>query len=292
MHAPSRQGRLAAACATALLALSPLYIIAPTTAAVLVTDDWTTLFYLEKPTGKFDEPALAGFEYLVSSRTGEFRANDQYLNTTEVSSAETSLVADLGAVGELSGTALEFSIRHSRRGGRKFIFTIDNPGTGIPSTLCWGFNCPAGSTAAKWVGGLAPTRDFNGIQLQLRAQEVPGSSASISGLSLSGVAISPTGTPLLEAVATPETASTVPFDPPGRLIQWILGDKLELSHCEWVLSGTITLVRDSALEDLTKVRLAVDLVNDLRLPAIGSPLPTGTAPPLRNPRCHRAGRET
>jgi hypothetical protein len=64
--------------------------------------------------------------------------------------------------------------------------------------------------------------------------------------------------------------SHLPFDPPGRIGQWILGTDLVLM--DWELSGTVTLVRpDDALTDLTKVRLAVDFVNDTRLPTV--PLP-------------------
>lgn len=249
--------------------LALLLLSVPARPAVVITDDWRTLFDLEKPTGKFDEPGLSGFEYLISSRVGEYRANDHYLIAGEESTPATSLVADLGAVGELSGTALDFSIQHNLVGGRNFTFNIDNPSTGTPSVLCWGDNCAAGSNSAQTIDGIAPITQYNGLQIQVRAQEVAGSSVMVSNLALSGIAIS-SGT-LFDGIVTPLTPGTVPGDF-GRVGQWLLGDDLEFISQEWELTGTVTLTRALALEDLTKVRLAVDFVNHLDLPLL-QPIP-------------------
>jgi hypothetical protein len=90
---------------------------------------------------------------------------------------------------------------------------------------------------------------------------------------MTGVDFAPAGASLLDGMVTPATPSTIPGDPPGRVVQWLLGDSLDMIVNEWEITGTITLTRDLALEDLTKVRLAVDLVNDLRLPLQPVPLP-------------------
>jgi hypothetical protein len=240
--------------------------------AVMITNDPFTFFNLEKPTGEFDEPGLSGFEYLLSCRTGEYRANDQYLIAGEESTPTTSLVADLGGVAELSSLALDFSIQYNLIGGRNFTFTLDGPLAGTPSVLCWGDGCSGGSTSAQTIDGLAPITQYNGLQIQVRAQEVAGSSVTISNLAITGVDIAPGSAALFDGVVTPATTSTIPGDSPGRVAQWLLGDSLDLVTQEWDLSGTVTLTRpDAALEDLTKVRLAVDLVNDMRLATI--PLP-------------------
>jgi hypothetical protein len=247
-------------------------------ASLIVTSNALTIFNLEKPTGKFDEPSLSGFEYLVSDRTGEFRQNDQYLVAGEESLPATTLATDLGGLADLSGTALDFSIRYNLVGGRNFTFSIDDPLSGAASILCWGGNCPAGSMSAETIGGLAPVTQFNGLQIQVRAQEVAASSVSISNLVFTGLPIAPGSDALFDGTVTPATASTIPGDPPGRIIQWLLGDSLDLVMNEWELSGTVAIARIEAIEDLTKVRLAVDLVNDLRLPLppeepIETPLP-------------------
>lgn len=240
-------------------------------ATVLVTSDPSTFFNLERPTGEFDETSLGGFEYLISSRTTGFRANDQYLIVGEESNEANAIVADLGAVGELSGTPLDFSIQHNLIGGRNFTFSIANPSTGGLSVLCWGDNCPPGSISTPTLNGQAPINTYNGLQLQVRAQEVEDASASISDLSLTGVDIDPSSADLFEGTVTPSTESTIPFDSDGRVAQWMLGDSLDLVLLEWQLSGTVTLTRAFAEEDLTMVRLAVDFVNDTTLATI--PLP-------------------
>lgn len=254
-------------------ALGLLALSTTATAAVTITNDWSTFFQLEKPTGKIDEPALSGFEYLISSSPDAFRANDQYLIAGEETIPSRSLVNDLGGAGDLSGIPLNFSIQHNLVGGRNFTFIIDDVLAGSPSILCWGGNCAPGSIAAPTIDGIAPITQYNGLQLQLRAQDVVGSSATLSNLSLTGVEIIPGGDPLLDGTVTPLTPSTIPIDPPGRVGQWLLGDNLDFVTQEWELSGIITLTRDAAIEDVTKVRLAVDFVNDLRLPLAPIPLP-------------------
>ncbi|MCX2980724.1 VPLPA-CTERM sorting domain-containing protein [Halieaceae bacterium IMCC14734] len=254
-------------------ALGLLAISTSATAAVRVTNDWSTFFQLEKPTGKIDEPALSGFEYLISSSPDPFRANDQYLIAGEETIPSRSLVNDLGNAADLSGMPLNFSIQHNLVGGRNFTFIIDDLLAGSPSVLCWGGNCAPGSISAATIDGIAPITQYNGLQLQLRSQEVAGSSATLSNLSLTGVEIIPGSDPLLNGTVTPTTPSTILIDPPGRVGQWLLGDNLDFVTQEWELSGTITLTRSDAIVDLTKVRLAVDFVNDMRLPLAPVPLP-------------------
>ena len=242
-------------------------------ASVLVTSDPSTFLRLERPGGEFDETSLGGFEYLISSRTSGFRANDQYLIVGDESDAATAIAADLGAVGELSETPLDFSIQHNLIDGRNFTFSIANPATGGISVLCWGDNCPPGSTSTPTLNGQAPINTYNGLQLQVRAQEVEDSSATISNLSLTGVDIDPRSAALFAGTVAPSTTSTLSIfgDPPGRVAQWLLGDSLDLVLLEWELSGTVTLMREFAKEDLTMVRLAVDFVNDTSLSTIPAP---------------------
>jgi hypothetical protein len=52
----------------------------------------------------------------------------------------------------------------------------------------------------------------------------------------------------------------------------MLADDLDLVVSEWELTGVVTLSRpDAALDDLTKVRIAVDLVREPSLPFIPEP---------------------
>lgn len=254
-----------------LVALASVCMTNHVNAAVLVTNDPFTFTFLEKPTGNFDEPSLGGFEYLISSRTNEFRANDQYLIAGEVPSDSTAVVADLGTVDALSGTAFDFSIQHNLSGGRNFTFSMNDPLTGQVSELCWGANCAPTSTSAPTLNGQPPINNYNGLQIQVRAQDVIGSSATVENLALSGLDISPGSDPLFNGTVDPSSPSTLSIfgDPPGRVAQWILGDSLDLVLMEWVLTGTVTLSRpDDATFDLTMVRLSVDLVNDTRLATI------------------------
>jgi hypothetical protein len=238
-------------------------------AVVIATEDPLVFLQLYRPTGKFDEPGMSGFEFLISSRTDGFRANDQYVIAGEESEPATSLGSDLGGVAELSGTRFGFSIRHSLAGGRNFTFRLTEPQSGATSVLCWGRNCPAGSSSTELLGGILPIGDYNGLQIQVRAQDVEGSSAAVTLESLAGVDL--TGAALFDDVVTPGSPGTID---PGRRGQWLLGDDLDLVVHEWELSGTVILSRpDDALEDLTKVRLAVDLVRHPELPFLPAPEP-------------------
>lgn len=241
-------------------------------ALVIATDpdDGTPFFRLHRPTGQLDETALAGFEFLISSRTGQFRAADQYLIAGEATAEDTSLAADLGGVSELSGVPFEFAIEHHLAGGRNFTFRLVDPRTSAASVLCWGVGCPPGSIAAAHIGGLAPIVDYNGLQIQVRAQQVEGASAAVTLTSLTGVDLA--GAPLFDEVVTPASPGTIAPIDAGRRGQWLLADALDLVHREWTLTGTVTLFRpDDALVDLTQVRLAVDLVRDPTLPYVPEP---------------------
>jgi hypothetical protein len=238
----------------------------PAAALVTVTDsdDFLPFLNLDRPTGEFDETGLSGFELLISSRTGDFLANDQYLIAGNVTDAATSLGNELGAVGELSGVPFGFSIRHNRAGGRNFTFSVTNLVTSAVSVLCWGENCPAGSNHAEILNGIPPITDYNGLQIQVRAQGVAGSSAAVTITALNGVPVG--GADFFDEVVTPASPGTIPGDT-GRRGQWLLGDDLDLLRNEWELLGTVTLSRpDAALVDRTMVRLSVDLVRDLTLP--------------------------
>ena len=124
--------------------------MAATESTVVVTgpdDALPTFLGLFRPTGQFDETGLSGFEYLISSRTGEFREADQYLIAGEDTQPTTSLSADLGTVGNLSGTQFDFALQHNLSGGRNFTFILTDVLSATTSVLCWGDNCAAGSTA-------------------------------------------------------------------------------------------------------------------------------------------------
>jgi hypothetical protein len=252
-----------------LLAALPLFWLAASGSAgavVMVTDsdDFLPFLGLDRPTGQFDETGLSGFEFQISSLTGEFRANDQYLISGESTEEATSLGNDLGVVGDLSGVSFGFSIQHNLVGGRNFTFSLTNPVSSQVSVLCWGDNCPIGSNAAPILAGIPPISDYNGIQIQVRAQDVAGSSAAVTITALNGVAVAGAG--FFDETVTPASPGTLPGDL-GRRGQWMMGDSLDLVLNEWELLGTVTLSRpDAALADRTKVRLAVDLVRDPSLP--------------------------
>ncbi len=259
---------------TGLAALAWLGLAGRAAALVTVSgpDDGSVFFELYRPTGKLDETGLSGFELLVSSRTGSFRANDQYLISGEATEETTSIGADLGTVADLSGTAFDFSIQHNLAGGRNFTFRVVNATTTAESVLCWGLGCAPGAQAVEILNGIPPIGDYNGLQVQVRAQDVAGSSAALTLTSLSGVDV--TGAPFFDELVTPASPGTIsPLDA-GRRGQWLLGDDLDLAVNEWELTGTVTLVRpDAALEDLTKVRLAIDLVRHPDLPFLPAPEP-------------------
>jgi hypothetical protein len=239
-----------------------------------VTDpDYGSVFLdLFRPTGQFDETSLSGFELLISSRVGEFRENDQYLISGEATEEATSIARDLGAVGDLSGTPFTFTIEHNLTGGRNFTFGVTNTLTSGTDVLCWGENCEPGSTSARILNGIPPIESYNGLQIQVRAQDVVGASAQVTITALSGVSVA--GASFFDETVVPSSPGTIsPFDA-GRRGQWLLGDDLDLVDHEWALAGSVTLSRpDEALADLTKVRLAVDLVRDPSLPFIDAPEP-------------------
>lgn len=244
----------------------------PADALVVATDpdDGSVFLNLFRPTGKFDETGLSGFEFLISSRSDEFRENDQLLIAGEETLPETSLGRDLGGVADLSGTPFAFSIRHNLSGGRHFAFRLTNTLSNETSVLCWGLNCPAGSIASERLNGLRPIQDFNGLQIQARAQDVPSSSATVTITSLLG--LDATGADFFDETVTPDVPGTIfPFDL-GRRGQWLLADELDFVLKEWELTGLVTLSRpDAALTDVTKVRLAVDFVRDPSLPFLPVP---------------------
>ena len=255
----------------AVLALGVLCATGRAGALVTVTapDDPLPFFKLDRPTGKFDETGLSGFEFLISSRTGEFRANDQYLISGEETEETTSIGIDLGGVGDLSGVPLAFSIRHNLVGGRNFTFSLRDASTTESSVLCWGQNCPPRSTSIEILNGIPPIRNYNGLQIQVRAQDVAGSTAAVRITSLSGVELA--GAAFFDEAVTPDSPGTIPGDS-GRRGQWMLGDSLDLVLDEWELTGLVTLSRpDAALSDVTKVRLAVDFVRDPDLAYVPEP---------------------
>jgi len=234
-----------------------------------VTDpnDGSVFFGLFRPTGQFDETGLSGFEFLISSTTGTFSANDQYLISGESTEQATSLGAELGSVTDLSGTPFSFAIQHNLSGGENFTFILTNQVTSVTSTLCWGANCPPGSISTGILNGIPPIRDYNGIQVQVRAQDVVGSSSAVTIASFSGPEV--TGAAFFDEVVTPASPGTIFAFDKGRRGQWLMGDKLDLVLNEWELTGTVTLSRpDAELSDRTKVRLAVDFVRDPNLPAL------------------------
>jgi len=246
----------------------------PASALVTVThpNDGSVFFDLFRPTGEFDETGLSGFEFLISSRVGEFRENDQYLISGEETDEATSIGNDLGAVGDLSGTPFAFTIEHNLVGGRNFTFAVTNTLTSATNVLCWGENCAPGATAAPILNGIVPIHSYNGLQIQVRAQDVPGSSAQVTIASLTGVAVA--GADFFDETVVLTSPGTIgPFDP-GRRGQWLMADDLDLVENEWALAGSVTLTRpDNAISDVTKVRLAVDLVRDPKLPFIPAPEP-------------------
>ncbi len=237
-------------------------------AAVAITNDPATFGFLEKPTGKPDEPSFGGFNYWISGRDlPDFRANDQYLNEGDETLESNTIAFDLGKQPELSETPFNFSIQHDK--GKNYSFSLTNTLTNTTSVLCWGIECPVGDVNknSATLGGKTPITNWNGLQIQVRSQEVIPSSVQIENLTLTGVDIAPGSDPLFDGTVTPATPSTLPFDPPGRVGQWLLGEDNDLTLNSWELSGTVTLMRtDDARSDRNKVRLAVDFVNDTRIP--------------------------
>ena len=242
-------------------------------AAIVVVsgpDDGSAFFPLVMPTGEFDERGLSGFEFLISSRTGQFRENDQYLISGEATEETTSIASDLGTVGDLSGTPFSFSLQHNLVGGRNFTFSVTNENSMETNALCWGQNCAPGSNSTEVLNGIPPIFDYNGLQIQARAQDVAFSSVDLQIISLTGVDV--VGEDFFDELVTPLSLGTIFFFDFGRRGQWMMADSLDLVLSEWELTGIVTLSRpDAATSDLTKVRLAIDFVRDPNLAFIPEP---------------------
>jgi hypothetical protein len=253
-------------------ALLSLAFALPAAATVVVSgpDDGSAYFPLVMPTGAFDERGLSGFEFFISSTTGQFNSNDQYLIQGESTNAVQSIANDLGAVADLSGIPFAFSIRHNLVGGRNFTFSLTNSVTSQVSALCWGQSCAPGSISAERINGFDPIVDYNGLQLQVRAQDVAGASVAVQILGFSGVTLS--GSPLFDETVMPTSPGTIFALDQGRRGQWFMADDNDLTANEWEIFGMVTVNRiDAALTDRNKVRLAIDLVRDPNLPFIPEP---------------------
>jgi hypothetical protein len=244
----------------------------PARAVVIVSGpaNGSAYFALDMPTGQFDERGLSGFEFFISSTTGQFNSNDQYLIQGEDTNETQAIANDLGTVTALSGVPFAFSIRHNLVGGRNFSFSLTDMVTSQVSMLCWGQNCAAGSTATERINGFDPILDYNGIQVQVRAQGVVGASVAVQLLGLSGVTT--TGAALFNETVLPTSQGTIFAGDRGRRGQWFMADDNDLTVNEWELFGIVTLNRtDASLTDRNKVRLAVDLVRDPNLPYVPEP---------------------
>ncbi len=261
-----------------LLILGAGFISSQAFATVIVSGSEpadAAVFYtpLFMPTGQFDERGLSGFEFFISGSTDPFAGNDQYLIQGEDTNPTQAIGNPVGDITNMNGVPFDFSIQHNLVGGRNFTFSVTNTVTSDTSVLCWGLNCAAGSNSAALIDGVAPIADYNGIQIQVRAQDVVGATATVQITDLIGLDL--TGAPLFnETVSLASSGTILAFDF-GRRGQWIMGDNGELVTQEWNLTGTVTLNRpDMALVDRNKVRLAVDLVRNPGLPLVPEP---GTA---------------
>jgi len=226
------------------------------------------------PGGAFDERGFSSFQYLISNDGGDaLDMGDQFITFGEDRKvAGSSLPGDLGGP-ELSGKTFEFSIQHNYVGlERNFTFALNEMGGGISNTLCWGGGCdqsiPA-SNKTETLGGVGPITDFNGLQLQVRAQldqDILNPVADVQITGLSGVDLAP-GTTFFDETVTPASPATILFDSPGRQGQWIMADDNDLTLSEWELTGLVTLSRDDLAEnDVTALRFKLDLVQDPTLP--------------------------
>jgi len=224
--------------------------------------------------GAFDERGFAGFEFLMSGvdpATNAFNANDMFViagNDTNPTEARGLNVGDRAA---LNGVPFNFSIQHNLTGGRNLTFSLTSSITQQSSVLCWGVNCAAGSTAYATINGQGPFDAFNGIQVQVRAQDVVGSSTSVRITDLVGIS-DIVGAPFYDETVDPTlpgTIQTIFGTDAGRRGQWLIASELEFLSREWTLEGVVTLNRpDAALTDRSKVRLAIDLVRDPNLPYV------------------------
>lgn len=187
--------------------------------------------------GAFDERGFSGFEFLMSGvdpATNAFNANDMFVIAGNDTNPIEAVGLNVGNRDQIHDIPFNFSIEHNLAGGRNLTFSILNTITQQSSVLCWGSNCAPGSDAHETINGVGPFDAFNGIQVQVRAQDVIGSSTSVQITALSGIA-----------------------------------DSLEFLAQEWNLQGIVTLRRpDGATLDRSKVRLAIDLVRDPTLPYV------------------------
>lgn len=222
------------------------------------------------PGGAFDERGFASFQYLISGRDGSlFRRSDQFVINGEERDENKSLFNDLGGASDLSGTKFTFSLQHNLLGGRNFTFSLNEMNNGNSSVICWGQGCDAGSDISEPTtpDGATPFADFNVLQLQVRAQadfDILNPVAEVKITGLTGVDLAP-GTSLFDETVIPTSPGTVLPSDLGRRGQWYAADGSDFTLNEWELTGEVTLSRDDlALEDLTKLRVKVDLAQDAR----------------------------
>jgi hypothetical protein len=199
---------------------------------------------------------------MPATKTG-IDGDEQAINVGDSVTTASAIGADFGAAASISGVPFDFSLAYVA--GKSFSFRITNTATGASSELCWGAPCAAGAVAAATLDGQGPLHAFNGLQLQVRAQDIKGASTKVENLALAGLVASAGSDPFFSGTVTPSSSSTIPIDPDGRLGQWILGT--DLAIVDWQLTGRVTITRpDGATADTSKVRFVVDLVVDPRIP--------------------------
>lgn len=231
------------------------------------------------PGGAEDEKGFAGFEYLISGLTDPFAGNDMYLIGGNETTPAQAIGIDLGDNASLSGQTFEFSIAQNLAGGRNLTFAMSAVGSAQTSVLCWGTSCAPGSINQAIINGMTPIVEYNGLQIQVRAQsdDFPSATTAVQITGFNGV---PNAAFFDETVDRTVPGTVQPFPPfavdAGRRVQWLMGDDLEFQQ-EWELTGLVTITRpdsgDDATLDRSSIRLAVDLVRD---PLLAVPEP-GTA---------------
>lgn len=223
------------------------------------------------PGGALDERGYSGFEYRISGvdpTSDPFTAADMYLIQGNDTNPTQAIGNDLGDRDDLHDVAIDFSLQHNLVGGRNFTFSLTNTVTLQTSVLCWGLNCVAGSNSEETINGELPFDEFNGLQVQVRAQDVAGSSTTVQITGLNGISDIVGAPPFYNETVDPTSAGTIPGDT-GRRLQWLIADDLDFLVNEWELEGVVTLRRpDAALLDRNMVRLAIDLVRDPTLPYV------------------------
>lgn len=235
------------------------------------------------PGGAEDEKGFAGFEYLISGLTDPFAQNDMYLIAGNETNSTQAIGIDLGDNTSLSGQTFEFSIAQNLVGGRNLTFAMSALGSIQTSVLCWGTNCGSGSINQAIINGMTPIVEYNGLQIQVRAQSDDFQSAT-TAVQITGFNGSPNAAFFDETVDRNVPGTVQPFPPfaidAGRRVQWLTGDALEFQQ-EWELTGLVTITRpdigDDATLDRSSIRLAVDLVRDplLMVPEPGTALLMG-----------------